>query len=409
MINSNVRSSFPTLPCLYRRLRSCRSVAANNWANCCWVRGIVRSSLGFIESSAIDWGGRECCRLTEVKIQENVALAPFTTFGIGGPARWFVEAASEAEIVDAVNWARERSVPLFVLGGGSNLLVSDAGFSGLVLRVALKGVSSENDGGNRVFRVAAGEDWDGLVRRAIAEDCSGIECLAGIPGTVGGTPVQNVGAYGQEVSETIEQVRVLDLESLNFQEMAAEACGFAYRSSIFNSSARGRYLVVRADFRLTPGGSAKLRYADLQRVFPNGSDPSLVEVAATVRGIRHSKGMLLLDGDADCRSAGSFFKNPIIAADRYVELAARLGTEPPHYPAASDQVKLPAAWLIEKAGFAKGFCLGHAGISSRHTLALVNRGGATAAEMLALRDVIVAGVEARFGVALQMEPVLVGF
>jgi UDP-N-acetylmuramate dehydrogenase len=344
-----------------------------------------------------------------MKIQENVTLAPFTTFGIGGPAQWFVEAASEAEIVDALTWARERSLPLFVLGGGSNLLVSDAGFSGLVLRVALKGVDSAEDAGSCLYRVAAGEDWDGLVERAVKDDCAGIECLAGIPGTVGGTPVQNVGAYGQEVSETIEQVRVLDLETLSFREMPADDCRFAYRSSIFNSTAKGRFLVVRVDYRLTPGDAPNLRYADLQKAFPAGSKPSLAQVAAEVRKIRRSKGMLLVDGDEDCRSAGSFFKNPIVSREDFAEISAHLGQEPPHYPAGTGQVKLPAAWLIEKAGFAKGFSLGRASISSRHTLALVNRGGATAAELLTLRDTIAAEVEKNFGIALQMEPVLVGF
>jgi UDP-N-acetylmuramate dehydrogenase len=344
-----------------------------------------------------------------MEIQENLVLAPFTTFGIGGPARWFVQATTESEIVEAVSWARKQSLPLLVLGGGSNLLVSDAGFAGLVLRVALKGVEAENAANGRVYRVAAGEDWDGFVQRAVTNDCSGIECLAGIPGTVGGTPVQNVGAYGQEVSETIERVRVLDLETLNFYEMPAEKCGFGYRSSVFNSSEKGRYLVVRVDYRLSPGGSANLGYADLQKAFPEGSDPSLIEVAAAVRKIRKSKGMLLVDGDPDCRSAGSFFKNPILSKTQFAELTARLKQEPPHYPAGSDQVKLPAAWLIEQAGFPKGFRLGRAGISLRHTLALVNRGGATAAEMLALGDVIVAGVGTKFGVELQMEPVLVGF
>jgi len=349
-----------------------------------------------------------------MKIQENVALAPFTTFGIGGPARWFVEAASEAEAVDAVGWARERSLPLFVLGGGSNLLISDAGYAGLVLRVGLKGAEFDEDHGERVYRVAAGEDWDGFVERTVQGGCSGIECLAGIPGTVGGTPVQNVGAYGQEVSETIERVRVLDLQTLMFREMAAVECGFAYRRSVFNSTERGRFLVVRVDYRLRRGGPASIRYADLKKIFPDGAEPRLAEVAAAVRRIRQSKGMLLVDGDADCRSAGSFFKNPIVSESFFADLARRLeagrfGLEPPHYPGGAGLVKLPAAWLIEKAGFAKGFALGRAGISSRHTLALVNLGGATAAELLALKDQIVAGVQAKFGVELQMEPVLVGF
>jgi UDP-N-acetylmuramate dehydrogenase len=344
-----------------------------------------------------------------MKIQEDVALAPLTTLGIGGPARWFVEAASEPDIVDAVRWSQERAVPLFVLGGGSNLLVADSGFAGLVLRVVLRGVVTESGSYGSIFRVAAGEPWDAFVERTVQEGCAGIECLAGIPGTVGGTPVQNVGAYGQEVAETIELVRVFDLETLEFQEMSAAECGFAYRRSSFNSTARGRFLVTRVDYRLRPGGAANLRYADLQRAFPIGTNPSLVEVAEAVRRIRRGKGMLLVEGDVDCRSAGSFFKNPVISAKQFAELTARLGQEPPHYPADEGRVKLPAAWLIEQAGFPKGFVLGRAGISSRHTLALINRGGATAADLLALRDAIVVAIEARFGIALEMEPVMLGF
>jgi UDP-N-acetylmuramate dehydrogenase len=350
----------------------------------------------------------KCCSLTEMKIQENVPLAPFTTFGIGGPARWFVEAATEAEIVDVVTFARERELPLFVLGGGSNLLVSDTGFAGVVLRVALKGIESAEDAGARIFRVTAGEDWDQFVSRAVAENCAGIECLAGIPGTVGGTPVQNVGAYGQEVAETIENVRVLDLEPLAFREMSASECGFAYRTSLFNSSAKGRFLVTRVDYRLNPGAPANLRYADLKRAFPDGSRPNLTEVAAAVRKIRQAKGMLRVEGDPDCRSAGSFFKNPIVLKDLLPELADKFGTLPPSYPAGEGKVKLPAAWLIEQAGFPKGFRLGRAGISSRHTLALVNLGGAQAADILALRDLIANRLQS-FGITLEMEPVLLGF
>jgi len=343
-----------------------------------------------------------------MKIQQNVPLAPFTTFGIGGPARWFIEAGSEPEVVDAVTFARERALPLFVLGGGSNLLVSDAGFSGVVLRIALKGIESAENKRFRNYQAAAGEDWDQFVSRAVGDNCAGIECLAGIPGTIGATPVQNVGAYGQEVSETIENVRVLDLESLAFHEMSAVDCSFTYRTSIFNSTAKGRCLVTRVDFRLNPGGAANLRYADLKNAFSTESQPSLLEVAAAVRKIRQAKGMLLVEDDPDCRSAGSFFKNPIVFEDMLPDLTARLGARPPIYPAGEGKVKLPAAWLIERAGFPKGFRLGRAGISSRHTLALVNLGGAQAAEILALRDLIVSRV-GRLGVLLEMEPVLLGF
>src|SRR5579859_2755230 len=341
-------------------------------------------------------------------IQENIILARFTTFGIGGPARWFVEARSEAEIVEAVRWARERGVPLFVLGGGSNLLVSDTGFTGLVVHVALRGMEIADQPDGRLYRVAAGENWDEFVSRTVKENCAGVECLAGIPGTVGGTPVQNVGAYGQEVAETIRCVRVLDLESLTFAEMTAAECGFEYRKSIFNSTAKGRFLVTRVDYRLRPGGMANLRYADLKKVFPDGSAPSLIEVAEAVRRIRQAKGMLLIEGDMDCRSAGSFFKNPVIEAEYLPEITARIGVRPPTYPAGDGLVKLPAAWLIEQAGCQKGFRMGAVGISSRHTLALVNLGGATAKDVLALRDLIRERV-GRLGIELEMEPVLLGF
>jgi UDP-N-acetylmuramate dehydrogenase len=344
-----------------------------------------------------------------MEILEQVPLAPFTTFGIGGPAQWFIEARSEAEIAEAVDWARMRELPLFVLGGGSNLLVSDAGFAGLVLRVALAGIETEDGPDQRSFRVAAGENWDAFVSRAVAENCAGIECLAGIPGTVGGTPVQNVGAYGQEVAETIERVRVLDLKTLSFMEMASEECGFQYRTSIFNSTQRGRFLVTRVDYRLRPGGAPNLRYADLQKAFLADVTSSLSEVATVVRRIRQAKGMLLVHGDLDCRSAGSFFKNPVVDEEQLFEITTRFGERPPTYPAGEGFVKLPAAWLIEKAGFLKGFRLGRAGISSRHTLALVNLGGATAADILALKDLVVERVSSQGKVNLEMEPVMVGF
>jgi UDP-N-acetylmuramate dehydrogenase len=347
-----------------------------------------------------------------MEMQENIALAPYTTFGIGGPARWFVEAKDEGTIREAMKWAAGRGAPVFVLGGGSNLLVSDAGFAGLALHVALGGVEYAEDGDDRIYRVAAGENWDRFVQRTVDDGCAGIECLAGIPGTVGGTPVQNVGAYGQEVAETVERVRVLDLELMRGVEMTNAECGFAYRSSLFNTTANGQFLVTRVDYRLKRGGKPCLRYADVRKAFATDTEPSVAEVAAKVREIRRSKGMLLVAGDPDCRSAGSFFKNPVVSADSFAELTQRLGAEPPHYPAGEGQAKLPAAWLIEHAGFAKGFSLGESArvaISTKHTLALVNRGGATAADVLELRDALIDGVKKSFGIALEMEPILVGF
>jgi UDP-N-acetylmuramate dehydrogenase len=338
-------------------------------------------------------------------LREQVSLAGYTTFGIGGPARWFVEATDEESVVEAVRFAREHEAPLFVLGGGSNLLVSDAGFPGLVLRIAIKGIEQE---GNQ-FRVGAGEEWDGFVSLAVDGGFGGIECLAGIPGTVGGTPVQNVGAYGQEVSGTIVSVRVLDVNHLQYADLPAATCAFSYRRSMFNSSHKGRFIVTRVDYKLRPKAFPVLQYPDLKRYFQGREDtPTLAEAAAAVREIRHQKGMLIVEGEPDCRSAGSFFKNPVVPQAKYDEVAAGASAAVPSFPAQRGFVKIPAAWLVEQAGFRKGYALGAAGISSRHTLALINRGGATAAEILALRDLIIATVEKRFGIQLEPEPVFVG-
>ena len=338
--------------------------------------------------------------MTLMRFLEYVPLAPYTTFRIGGPARYFVEAASESEIVEGVEFAHSRSLPLFVLGGGSNLLVSDEGFPGLVLRVALKGTEQQGD----IFRVGAGEDWDAFVTDTVAKNYAGIECLAGIPGTVGGTPVQNVGAYGQEVAETIVKVRAIDLSSLETKELAPGECGFAYRRSIFNSSERGRYIVTRVDYALAKDDPPRVSYADLKKYFPDGSKPSLAEVTAAVRSIRRSKGMLIVEGDPDCRSAGSFFKNPVISVKDYGRIAEFAGGVPA-YSVDGNLMKIPAAWLVEQAGFHKGYVFGHAGISSRHALALINRGQAKAADVLALRDRIVLAVERKFSIHLEPEPV----
>lgn len=347
-----------------------------------------------------------------MEILENISLAPLTTFGIGGPARWFVLASSEAEVAAATDWARARGVPLFVLGGGSNLLVADAGFDGLVLRVALRGIAAEPETGT--LRAAAGEPWEDCVQRSLEAGWAGLECLSGIPGTVGGTPVQNVGAYGQEVSPVIDGVRAFDREDRRFVEFAAAECGFSYRRSRFNTADRGRFVVTHVDYRLKPGGAPTLRYAELMKAVemehPGGA--TLAQVAAIVRRIRQSKGMLLVEGDPDCCSAGSFFKNPVVTEAKLGEIACRSGREPAHFsagPGGEGRVKIPAAWLIEQAGFGKGYALGAAGISARHTLALVNRGGARAAELVALAERIAGAVEGRFGIRLEREPVLVGF
>lgn len=300
-------------------------------------------------------------------------------------------------------------MPLFVLGGGSNVLVADAGFDGLAVHVNLSGIQLDGE----LLTANAGADWDDCVEQATKAGLAGVECLAGIPGTVGGTPVQNVGAYGQEVSSVIERVRAYDRHRQEFVEFSNAECGFAYRRSRFNTTDRGRYIVTRVDYRLRRGAKPALMYADLKARFAGcKTTPSLAEVAEAVRNIRKSKGMLLVEGDPDCRSAGSFFKNPSVAteiADRVRKSAADAGVAVRTFAAEGGLVKIPAAWLIEQAGFSKGYALGAASISSKHTLALVNPGGATAESILALAEKIRSAVDARFGIRLEMEPERIGF
>lgn len=346
-------------------------------------------------------------------VQENIPLAPLTTLRIGGPARFFAEAKTPGEVQEAVSFAQSRKLSLFVLGGGSNLVVADAGWTGLVLRIATTGVEQRpGDEGKLLFDVGAGESWDNLVARAVAAQCAGVECLSGIPGSVGGTPVQNVGAYGQEVSETIDSVVVFDRRDGQIHELCREACGFEYRSSIFNASEKGRFIILRVTYALTPGGSPHLEYGDLKKHFADRSAPTLAETREVVRQIRARKGMLIVEGDPDCRSAGSFFKNPVLSDKQHQDLvdrAAAKGLTVPSHPALATKKKVSAAWLVENSGFPRGYPLGHAGISTKHTLAIVNRGGATAAEVLALKDIIQSKVESIWGVDLEPEPVLVGF
>jgi UDP-N-acetylmuramate dehydrogenase len=349
-------------------------------------------------------------------LEENVPLAPLTTFRLGGPARFFVEAKSAREVQEAVAFAESKNLPLFVLGGGSNLLVADSGWPGLVLKVAIPGIEQRpghDDAGKVLFDVGAGESWDRFVSYAVLAQCAGVECLSGIPGSVGGTPVQNVGAYGQEVSETIESVEVLDLKDGPVRELCREACGFHYRSSIFNTTQRGRFVILRVTYALAPGGEPHLEYADLKRHFEGRETrPNLAETREAVRQIRARKGMLIVAGDPDCQSAGSFFKNPILSEAQHEQLQKRAtarGFDLPSYPALEKNRKVSAAWLVEKSGFARGYGFGHVAISSQHALAIVNRGGATAEEVLSLKEQIQQRVREIWDVTLEPEPVMVGF
>ncbi len=347
-------------------------------------------------------------------ILENESLAPMTTLGVGGPARYFCTVQTEDDIREAAAFARERDLPLLVLGGGSNLLVSDRGFAGLVLKIGLLGMKQQSAGSSNVqVTVAAGEDWDLFVAGTVESGFAGLECLSGIPGTVGGTPVQNVGAYGQEVSETIVEVRAIHLESLETFTFSNSECEFTYRSSRFNTRDRGEYAITSVSFDLQPDGTPRIAYRDLKDHFATQrSKPTLSETREAVLEIRRRKAMLIVPGDDDARSAGSFFKNPVITEKQYVDLAERLfcqGLQLPSYPAGDGFRKLPAAWLVERAGFQKGYVAGHVGISRRHALSIVNRGGATAAEIVVLKDEIQTRVRDELGIELQPEPVFVGF
>lgn len=346
-------------------------------------------------------------------IRERVPLARYCTLGVGGPARYFLEARTEAEVAAGVRWARERGVPLYVLGGGSNLVVADAGVEGLVLRIALRGLRVRRGAGAVELTAGAGEVWDDVVRLAVDRDWAGIECLSGIPGLVGATPIQNVGAYGQEVADTVVAVRVLDRQVGEIVDLSPEACEFAYRDSVFRSREPDRYVVLAVTYRLHPGGSPTLVYEELVRALTargSGPRPGLGTVRECVLAVRRAKSMLLEEGDENRRSCGSFFLNPVVSEEDAARIAALAGDPAmPRWILPDGRVKLAAAWLIERAGFRRGHTEGPVGLSSRHALALVCREGATAADLVGLARRVRAAVEARFGVRLRPEPVFWGF
>ena len=341
-------------------------------------------------------------------------IADHTTLRVGGPATEWVEASTTQELVDAVAAADSAGRPLLLISGGSNLLVSDAGFDGTVVHVASKGIGARADFcetdlsacGGVLVEVEAGENWDDFVAWSVAQELTGIEALSGIPGAVGSTPIQNVGAYGQEVAQTIWSVRTWDRERGWYKTFANVDCGFGYRASRFKAEP-GRYVVVSVTFQFKQGDSSEpIRYAELARRLgvEVGERAPLGAVRAMVLELRRGKGMVLDAADHDTWSAGSFFTNPIVDADA----AARLPDGAPRFVQADGRVKTSAAWLIEQAGFGKGYGTPPATLSTRHVLALTNRGGAAASDLLTLAREVRGGVRARFGVMLVPEPVLVG-
>lgn len=338
-----------------------------------------------------------------IRPREDVPLAPLTTIGIGGSARWYLRARTVDEVRSGHAWARDRGVPLFVLGGGSNIVVSDAGFPGLVLHVGVRGVVWQRSGDDAVVDAGAGESWDDLVSEAVEGGYAGIECLSGIPGLVGGTPIQNVGAYGQEVADAIQSIVALDAVTNEMVSIPAAECGFSYRNSRFKRGDAGRFTVCRVRFRLRRG-RPRVAYPDVIAWVERSRlrEPDVRDIRRGVLEIRRGKGMVLDPADPDTRSVGSFFVNPVVSAALPLESGA------PLYPMADGRVKIAAAWLIQRAGFPRGFEAGPVGLSSRHPLAIVNRGGARAEDVLDLACRIKRAVLDRFGIALLPEPVFVG-
>jgi UDP-N-acetylmuramate dehydrogenase len=350
-------------------------------------------------------------------LEENLPLAPMTTLGIGGEARYFAEAPSPISLKAGLRWARERDIPLFILGGGSNIVVADRGFPGLVLRVNIRGVEMREDKDHTYVVAGAGEEWDWLVELTVARNLAGFESLSGIPGRVGATPIQNVGAYGRETSETLHSLDALDLGSGEIVKIPSEDCQFGYRASRFKTRDHGRFIITRVTYRLTNNGKPVIRYSELQKYLAEqgAAEPSLAEVRRAVIAIRKRKAMVIDPADPDSRSVGSFFVNPVVSLSEYEEIKERAlslnpsDREMPAFPAPTDQVKLSAAWLIERAGFKRGFVHGNVGTSSKHSLAIINRGGGTAREVIELKNILQTGVLERFGVRLVPEPVFVGF
>jgi UDP-N-acetylmuramate dehydrogenase len=339
----------------------------------------------------------------------QVPLAPLTTLRIGGFAACMGDLEREGDVVDAVREADREGAGLFILGEGSNVVVGDQGFSGLVGRMAMRGLETRREGDRIVVDVAAGEPWDAFVAHAIDQGWRGIECLSGIPGLVGGTPIQNVGAYGQEVGETIASVRAFDREAGAFVDLDREACGFGYRASVFKRSDRWIVTGVRFGFEKA-ASSAPLGYAELANALgvATGARVPLALARETILTLRRRKGMVVDPNDPDSVSAGSFFVNPVVDAPVLARVEERASERPPRFDSGAGRFKLAAAWLVERAGFPKGWSRGRVGVSSKHALALVNRGGASAQELLDAARVIRDGVRDRFGVELEPEPVLVG-
>jgi len=348
----------------------------------------------------------------EEMLREDVALAPMTTIGIGGRARHFAEITTTEALAAGAQWARARGEALFVIGGGSNIIVSDRGFDGLVLRLSIRGVEHSVNAGGVVISAGAGEEWEPLVENCVKRGWAGFECLSGIPGRVGATPIQNVGAYGQETRDTMISLEAFDLVEDKVVNITAEECDFGYRTSRFKNRDRGRFVITRVSYRLSPDGAPTIRYPELERYLEmSGGARTVTDVRAAVLALRRRKAMVIDPLDSDSRSVGSFFVNPTVSVQEFEAVKSRAGivSDMPAFPVGENEIKLSAGWLIERSGIERGHILGNVGISTKHALAIVNRGGGSASEVIKLKELIQKRVLDRFGIRLKPEPVFVGF
>ena len=345
-----------------------------------------------------------------MKFQQKIKLAGFTTIKLGGEAKEFVMCETVGQIKEALSYAKEKGLAVWILAGGSNTVFSDEGFDGLVIKIDLKGVAYDDRGGFVFVRAASGENWDDFVKECVKRNLAGLESLSGIPGSVGATPIQNVGAYGQEASDVIETVRVLDRASMEEKEFTAKECKFGYRTSAFKEQDNGKYIIIEVVYRLIKNGAPKIAYPELDKKIKEqfGKRLSLSQVREAVLELRRAKSMVLDPKDENSASCGSFFTNPIITQKEFEALQARVKSkkgfdEAPFFQTSDNKIKVPAAWLIEQAGFAKGYRLNGAGISDNHCLAIVNKGGTTK-DVLNLANKIKENVKGRFGISLEFEP-----
>ena len=352
----------------------------------------------------------------ESRLLKQVPLAQYTTLGIGGPAEYYIEVTDVDTLKRSIAWAAVRGIPFFTIGGGSNIVVSDRGYPGLVLHMSIRGIETRLEGDQVLLRAGTGERWDSIVEMCVYKGWPGLECLSGIPGSAGAAPIQNIGAYGIELKDWIDTIEALDIRTIEMTSIKSSECDFGYRASRFKSDWMGRYLITALTLRLSMGVIHEVKYGELQQYLNDRGllNPSPSQIREAVLSIRRGKSMVVDAQDIDSHSAGSFFVNPVVTKTEYENIRRGAPDDRgeshrmPAFEIDDGRIKLSAAWLIERAGFYRGYVHGNVGLSSKHSLAIINRGGGTAKEVMELADKIQKAVKDTFGIELIPEPVFVG-